>query len=513
MAKKYQLEQLDDATQDYLRAVRDRQGVGMPGLFAPRSFYLPIIGLISGIVVIIGVLILTLPPLELTPMKAALLQTAGLLLGGWMIVAAVRVWASAGSRRYLGHFVYADALTLYDVAGSTVTVVDLLGLHSANGVDNFNEGRYQSTSIELYLEKGQKNLSLNNQEYARRLIVFLNGLAFIRSQGTGELQNQSPAALSEMARRLADGERTGGEYRAGQVESEFATLPVPQKTGRPSSGLIAYSVILALTVLGVIVLQAINGPLRDDAMFELVMYEEPGFPVRPPALRFYLLHYPPRDPGRHTNQVLNRLARLYEDPPAPHLQGVLPRLRTFPGRDETLGPAFVELASTLKTAVEPVISIRVKEERKDDDKANVPDGTFDLSQVKQREEQTRKHLVDGLTNVISDGTSHHHQHADPKLAGQEREDMVAFVEVPTDVKPLFEVIYRVSRNPVAGEGPYLLEWTVNIRKTPDAPPVSKTWTSPRSWNNWELVNGLRDEVRRTLDAVGGRATAEKNPGF
>src|SRR5688500_2208469 len=106
MTETYQFEELDGETRDYLSLAKERNGKGMPGIFVGKSSYWPVIGLILGFVILVATVLFTFPPTA-PPMKEAMLQTAGFLLGGWMIVAALRVWSSA--RKYAGHFIYADA--------------------------------------------------------------------------------------------------------------------------------------------------------------------------------------------------------------------------------------------------------------------------------------------------------------------------------------------------------------------------------------------------------------------
>src|SRR4051794_36486460 len=175
MTEKYGFEEFDRETRDYLLHVRDEAGHTMPGVYIGTPNYLPVIGLILGFVVIIVTVAITLPPTD-PPVKEALLQTAGFLFGGWLVLAAIRGWMGGSSGRYGGHFVYADPEFLYEVNGSTVTVTDLADLREAKAVQNYNEGKYQNTTVTLSIPKNRHDVRVSDEQRARRLTVFLNAV-------------------------------------------------------------------------------------------------------------------------------------------------------------------------------------------------------------------------------------------------------------------------------------------------------------------------------------------------
>ena len=101
MATTFAFEEFDDATHDYLLGVKEKEGRGFPGIYVPVKNALPTVGCCLG-VLLIGIMI----PVTLMsdiilgdPEAVALLQTAVLLLGGWMIVAALRARAGRASKR------------------------------------------------------------------------------------------------------------------------------------------------------------------------------------------------------------------------------------------------------------------------------------------------------------------------------------------------------------------------------------------------------------------------------
>src|SRR5262245_44602744 len=133
MTEKFRLEELDHDTRDYLRLAREQDGRGLPGFYLGQTDVGPVAGIIAGFVVIVITVLITFPPTG-PPAKEAMLQTAGFLLGGWLILAAFRVWAAGKSGRYAGHFVYADPNFLYDANRSTLNVTELADLRGAKAI-------------------------------------------------------------------------------------------------------------------------------------------------------------------------------------------------------------------------------------------------------------------------------------------------------------------------------------------------------------------------------------------
>ena len=91
----YLLEELDQPTREYLIRVRDGQDRGTPGIFVPTNNPWPILGCICGPIIVLGTLFFTLNSdtgiVFEDPTRVALLQTAGLLVGGWMVIVALEL--------------------------------------------------------------------------------------------------------------------------------------------------------------------------------------------------------------------------------------------------------------------------------------------------------------------------------------------------------------------------------------------------------------------------------------
>src|SRR4051812_40433698 len=175
MSTTFALEELDDPTREYLIDVRDREGRGSPGVFAATKNPWPALGCFFGPVVIAVTLMATLLSDIILddPGGVALLQTAGLLLGGWMFVAAFRVWGRKGSKKVAGHWVYGDPLYIYQAKGEQVTITPTVDVIEAQYTHNYNNGSYQNSVVKLRLPGDQVvSVNLAHEQRAENLVVY-----------------------------------------------------------------------------------------------------------------------------------------------------------------------------------------------------------------------------------------------------------------------------------------------------------------------------------------------------
>src|SRR5580698_10623606 len=100
MSETYNFEELDEATREYLIAVREAKGKGMPGMFAPTTNAFAGCGCLAGLALVPLALLATLTNwigvVYDDPIRVALLQTAGLVLGGWLIFSFFRAKGKKG---------------------------------------------------------------------------------------------------------------------------------------------------------------------------------------------------------------------------------------------------------------------------------------------------------------------------------------------------------------------------------------------------------------------------------
>ena len=113
---------------------------------------------------------LTTPDKQLYPefddtLKEAMLQTAGFMLGGWLVVAAVRVWMSGKSGKYAGHFTYADPETLYQASGANVAVTTLADLRIRLEQHYQDNRAYGPAAATTCRNEGNNALTISGNKY------------------------------------------------------------------------------------------------------------------------------------------------------------------------------------------------------------------------------------------------------------------------------------------------------------------------------------------------------------
>ena len=432
MPTTFHFEELDHETRDYLHMAREQNGKGMPGIFCPKSNNLPVIGMIVGFVIIIATVIVTFPP-TLPPTKEALLQTAGFLLGGWMIVAAMRVWMSGKSGKYGGHFIYADPDNLYVGKGGVVEITDLYELRDAKAVQNFNEGKYTGTDITLKVGKRRTTVHVKDEERGRRLTVYLNAVCYMRDGGEDgkdeDLRKLSSEAMGVIAKEVAKTGEFPSNIRRAE-EAEVTRVARPKKDGRRSLGIFA---ILATILVGVglfFSFRAINPPLRDHAVFSQIKSLDAK--QQPYALRVYLMN---PDFTAHRDEAQRMLDGHYDNAVRNHING----------SDADLKKAMSDVVLALKNKPQPVISFVCAEEQ-------APPGQE--IKTSAREGQVQKDLADKWGATIGDELVVFAAPADP--------DNPSAVDKKS--KGMIDLRWRFADNAT-------IEYTIEFRLSPDEAPI------------------------------------------
>jgi hypothetical protein len=448
MTEKYGFEEFDRETRDYLLHVRDEAGHTMPGVYIGTPNYLPVIGLILGFVVIIVTVAVTLPPTD-PPVKEALLQTAGFLFGGWLVLAAVRVWMGGSSGRYAGHFVYADPEYLYEVNGSTVTVTDLADLREAKAVQNYNEGKYQNTTVTLRIPQNRHDVHVSDEERGRRLTVFLNAVAYMRDGGEDGkddvLRGLSAEAMGTVAKKVA----TTGEFPkepARAEEGNSVRVPRPKREGRRSTGILGLMAVVLVGAAMFAGLVTVNYPFRDEAVFARIKELPPK--ERPPALRLYLTH---DKFTAHRDEARQLLAEHYEN-------GVRTNIV---GTDADLRKGMAEVVLALKDKPAGVVSLRTVEE------VSPPGQALGGP---PREKAVREKLADKWGSTIGD-------------------ELVAFATMDdADVPVNIEVRWKFDELGA-------IRYTITFRKSPEEQPVAEIFeTQPAQGNPTQTADALAEQI-------------------
>jgi hypothetical protein len=486
----HQSEELDEGTREYLRAVRVAEGRGMPGIFVRQTNYLPVTGFLLGLLIVGMTLLATLPPVG-NPINEAMLQTAGIMLGGWMVVAAFRVWTGRNSPRHIGHFLYVDPLNVWDAYESWVKVTPIGGCRGASCQHNTQNGKYSNSTVRLHLSRGAYSFTVSGQRQADEMAAFLNLVAELRDD-PGRRDHLSPAVLGCMAREGA----RHGEYPRHVTSDDLAVaeVPQPQRARRPASNLWRYAVIIALGVGCFFLMRELNPGLRDDALFE-----EAVAVGRPGLLRGYLID--PRN-TRHRNVIQTQLDGFYNDA-ITHL--------TQKGGGGDVNKAFCALVETLKNPETPALVVAIRENPPPENAkpaAPPPDDG-----ARGRTEKIRDALKDQLTRRIGEGPASKVQIN--KWYGEDQvfvgdlnqrvgEELVQFAELKEKGPAQIEVEYAFVRDPQLPTAARI-DWTVTLREQPDkAPLVTKSFSRGPLLNEQAIETALTSLTDETIAEMAGR---------
>lgn len=434
MATTFNFEELDEATRDYLIAVRDAEGLGSPGVFVNTSDSLPGCGCIAGPIVIIATLLATLTTwfgiIYDDPVGVALLQTGGLLLGGWLLMAKFR--GGQRSNKVAGTWVYVDPLFLYEAYREKVTLTPIEEVAEAHYTHNYNNGNYQNSVVNIDMGgRSAYAITIQNEARAEQMVVYLNYLAWARGSDGGDRANLPPATLGGLAKYVAknDHEPLDAEsnINLNLIELDITEVPEePTRAGRATPAFFPYLVMIGFAGLCFLVMAfVVNPPLRDDAIFNAVMKAP-----EPRMLRAYLVDT--RNTA-HRDQVTQRLSQFYDDP-IMHVKSK--------GGDERLRDGMAAVLASVRTADQPVVSIRVTEK-------GAPAGRADAKG--SREGEIRTQFVNTINNEFSrqlpwggpipppPGMTWSEQ---PPPVGQQ---LLAFIEAPEDAANVhFDVKYTIE---------------------------------------------------------------------
>lgn len=357
MSQKFVFEELDSVTREYLTEVRATGGQGAPGVFALTSDSMSGCGCISGVIVVVATLLITLTSwLDVVykdPARVALLQTGGLLLGGWLIFATMRT-STRGNAKVAGTWVYVDPLFVYEAFREQVTVTPIEGATEASFTHNYNDGTYQNSVVRV-LRSGAPPVvvTLKNELRAEQMVVFLNYLAWARGPEGGGRAELPPAAIGALAKYVAENDHepkdAEGNITFDLVGARLESVPEePKREGRSAPAFLPYVVLLlAGGALYFIMRDVVNPPIHDDAVYSAVTTE----PCEPWFLQMYLLDE--KNNTRHRPQVQARLALEYDK--------AIDKLKNQPGADTPLRAGMTKTLDALKPTIRPVVSLSVSE--------------------------------------------------------------------------------------------------------------------------------------------------------
>lgn len=453
MTTTYVFEELDEATHEYLIAVRDCEGKRSPGIFAATSDSLPGCGCVAGSIIVFGTLLLTLIPsigiIIGDPVGVALLQTAGFLVGGWLMVA---IFRRRMTRKFAGQWVYLDPLHLYQAYREQVTITPIDEALEATVTANYNNGSYQNSVVTILLPgRSQVSFTIANETRGEQMRDYVNYLAWARGGEGGERADLDPATLGGLARYVA---KTGDEpldadrnINLNRIELDITEVPEqPNRVGRAMPSILPY-IFLILYAAGSFLVMAfvINPPIRDEAIYERCTQQ----PLEPRILRGYLTD---QRLTLHRDDVLKKLATFY-DVPIKHVKES--------AQNPELRDGMVKLLESLRAADQPVTSVEVVE-------SGLPDDGKTL-----RQDWVRDEFAKGINEVF--GKLQPPVTAPPDMQFVEPpppigHQLIAFVKKDDDMPEAhFEIQYTFI--PTAG-GKYQIQAKVIIRTEIGKPPVA-----------------------------------------
>src|SRR5438105_8765227 len=138
-------EELDDETRAYLQEVRARRGSRTPGVFVGGGNGWPVLAFLAGPVIALFAVAQGFLSTK-DDWAVALLQTAGVMLGGWLVVYAFRRWF-APARKFAGFFTYFDPTHVYQVSGESVTVTDVSDFSGVDARHTYSGGNYGGSNV------------------------------------------------------------------------------------------------------------------------------------------------------------------------------------------------------------------------------------------------------------------------------------------------------------------------------------------------------------------------------
>jgi hypothetical protein len=300
MDMRYESEELDSESLEYLRDVHHREGRGYPGVYLgskQANLYTPSMpwwSLGCAPVVLIVTLLLTWGSFR-NPTKVAFLMTAGFFLGFWMLIAWLRCLIGRQRNDYLGHFKYIDPLYVWYATGRGVWVTPISMLLRADvNHTHTGEGNYKSSTVTIHLADGRTDVEVNGSGRAEQLEAFLNELPEVRRGTPAERGYEAIDRLREREYEDDDDRR-----RKRRVEA----IPEPHRA-RTSPGWLRYVVLLACVIPLFFICRSIASFSRDGAMYEELKNG------KHPEARAYLAD--PRN-TRYRKEMLERLAGFHDD--------------------------------------------------------------------------------------------------------------------------------------------------------------------------------------------------------
>jgi hypothetical protein len=411
MLRTIDVSQLDENTKAYLKVVRIARGTGSPGLYHTVSSGMPIVAFIAGLL-ILAFLVWAGYSSNKPAWANAMIQTAGVLLGGWLMLYAVRRWL-AGTENYVGHFYYFDPKHVYVGQGDQLQYARLSDDVEAEPI---------GTSGLRFRDNGRQfQLNLPHRAFSLSAANYYNLVGQI--QEDEDYRDLSLAHTGAVAKYIIQNDAAPASLNDLDLNiDEVPTDVRPKQATR--FGLLPYLVMLGVAAVSFFIFKATNPQIRDNANFATLKDGDSN------KLRDYLLN--PNNVA-HRDEILELLRKRYETPIAKVRQQ---------GTDEKLREAFVTLLESLRGPERPTISLRVTDSEKN---LGLQGWAFAL----------RQRLADGIGNGVG-------------------EEFISVVRAPGD--PISEIMPPTEgevKKPAhieitySSANPENVTWKIEFRLSPD----------------------------------------------
>jgi len=418
MLETYDYSQLDPETKAYLRDVRAMKGYGTPGMFFGIGYSRPLWAFLFGIF-ILGFFLWIASTSNKAPWAVAMLQTAAILLGGWLILYAFRRWL-ANTDNFAGWFFYFDPAHAYIGEGESIRIAAL--------TPNTEITATAATVVQFMTEHDGFTVTLPTRTAAGLVADYYAAVDWVMGRQEGPWAGIPLVEVGGVAKYLVEQDAEPPSIQDAGLKLD--SIPENVSTARkPKSGMLGYLAVIGIGVVLFGLFSAVNPRLQDDRNFAAAK-EKADNPIDADhtgaqGYRDYLLN--PRN-TKHREDAVAALAALYEKPiNKVKISATDPRLRD----------GMVALLESLRGPDSPAVSIELT------DKSNIvqPNGP----------------MATGLRSMISDGIA--------KACGK---DMIVFVEKPRDVPNMFALM-DVKYAPVAGGqfGSSSVDWWVELRLKPE----------------------------------------------
>jgi hypothetical protein len=466
MTERFESEELDPATLEYLRTAARYEGEGMPGISLDAKAanlaraWLPLAGAFLGPCIVLATLYFTGGSVD-DPINVAMLQTAGLVLGVWMFVAWLRNVIASHRPDYIGHFKLIDPLYLWHAIGRGVFVTLLHRIDRAHVSHKYdNNGNYSGARVTIFCKREKVVVDVKSEYLGERLAEFVNLLAEL--DGTQPAAQRGYDALDEL--NLREAEREDDPDSPPSVRRLMDSIPEPHKVRSVFTWWWRYPLVVGLFGFAFLCSWTVCSAMRDDEIFDLVKDRQAL------ELRSYLVD---RRNSRHRAEVMQRLTRWHDQ--------AAQQIEARKNGDPQLTAGLASLVRGLGHEAQPVITIAVKQSQQDglDQALFAPAGMQAL----------RTELIKDLTEYLTPPNK-------PDVIAPE---LAAYGEV-MDGHAMIHISSHVRSHdrPREARPGYRIDWTFTLQATPEAAKFvwkTQTESQPGAAANQEI---LRQQYREVM---------------